>query len=371
MKTKILIITFIVLLLTVSGYLSLNKKHKTYTIGFITNLDGKNAQVGIDSVKSAKIAYSNFKEKNKPNFDIQFISIDNGFDPEKTIKAYNILKDKTKLIQFGTTTTSFMAIYDDFIKNKGMLGFATLGSNRIKNADDNILKNILDVDDEQQSIANFMMKSNINNILIVREIEKNPEYTQMAIGTFNNFYKGKYEEICFSGVNVNLDDIKKRDNYEKYDAVYVISGINSREVAIVIQTIYNIDDKVKFITLPWGNDDIFAKTLGKSISNVIFTSPIDEDNEEYKKFIDDFRIKEGYIPHGTFNSIIYDTTMILLEAIKNTGSDDPAKIKKYILTHQFTGTTGSIQYNKFGDIEGQLFFTKFNTETGKYEISDK
>ena len=65
----------------------------------------------------------------------------------------------------------------------------------------------------------------------------------------------------------------------------------------------------------------------------------------------------------------YDAYFVALEALKATGSTDPADVKAALPGVKYDGVTGHIEFDEIGDaIRDTAFVKHLNTETGEYEL---
>ena len=100
---------------------------------------------------------------------------------------------------------------------------------------------------------------------------------------------------------------------------------------------------------------------------------VDKEKPAYKKFIAKYT-ELGYGEPGGYSGYAYDGTMVLLTAIKNAKSTDPAKIKAEIMKMDVEGASKRIQFMPNGDsssnyivkiVKGEEYINFWNPETGK------
>jgi branched-chain amino acid transport system substrate-binding protein len=98
----------------------------------------------------------------------------------------------------------------------------------------------------------------------------------------------------------------------------------------------------------------------------------DESTPEYKKYI--AKYKESFKDPGAYSGYAYDGAYVLLTAIKNAKSTDPAKIKAEIMKMDMQGATKKIKFQENGDsgsdyviwtVKDGKFKTFWNPTTGK------
>jgi len=95
-----------------------------------------------------------------------------------------------------------------------------------------------------------------------------------------------------------------------------------------------------------------------SYAYIIPTTP------EYKKFADRYAAKNLQI--GAYGIYAYDAATVLLNAIKQSGSTDAAKIKKEIMAMDFQGASKRIKFEKNGD-SGSAYVI-FKIVNGEYKL---
>jgi branched-chain amino acid transport system substrate-binding protein len=97
---------------------------------------------------------------------------------------------------------------------------------------------------------------------------------------------------------------------------------------------YDTPDLVKLGGVPQTNDTYFTThvSLGNKDATV-------------QKFTAAYKAKYGTDPENAFAALSYDTMYLIADAIKNAGTDDPAKIRDALATENgLKGVTGTITY---------------------------
>ncbi|MFP4393826.1 MAG: ABC transporter substrate-binding protein [Anaerolineales bacterium] len=67
-----------------------------------------------------------------------------------------------------------------------------------------------------------------------------------------------------------------------------------------------------------------------------------------QNFVDNYEAEFG-APPDALAALAYDATRVLLQAISEAGSDDPAIVKDFLMNIEYEGVAGSIVYNEYGD----------------------
>ncbi len=89
---------------------------------------------------------------------------------------------------------------------------------------------------------------------------------------------------------------------------------------------------------------------------------VDTNTEAYKKYEALYTKKYGEI--GAYATYAYDAATVLLTAIKNAGSTDPAKVKAEIMKMNFEGASKWVKFKKNGDSSSN--YIVFEIKNGKY-----
>lgn len=344
------------------------KETTTFTLGVITNFEGVNSQSSIDASNSITLAYQELLQQYPGSVKIDILAIDNSDDPEKTKTAYQTIKDKCDFFMVITTSTAFLAIYDEVVKQNDKLHFVVGPTTTvISDKDDNVLRNGVDMIQEQKSIAGFIQRKNADNVLVIQENEKNVGYTGAALKVFSSAYEGNIEHTGFSAVTTDFTQVLNKIAEENFDYVYILAGGTPREVGILIQQIHDIKPEIYIVTTPWVRGPFLIEAIGKNTERVIVPGHVSTGNEAYMQYADKFKLMYNYPP--AFQApLTYDAAKILLEAVFNVKKTNTADLKQYILARTFTGTTGEIKFNAFGDVDGDLFF--YAIKDNVYEVMD-
>jgi branched-chain amino acid transport system substrate-binding protein len=352
----ILIICFLIGLIAFTVFHGDTKK--TVTLGVISNFEGKNNQSAIDALRSIKLAYEEFKRLYPESFNLEILPVDDSWNAKKIILAYDSLKEKSDFIIFMTSSTAFLALYNEVLKHPHILHLLAGATNSaISDKDDNVIRNAIDDRLEQQNIAAFLKKRKINEILVLQDNAKNVGYNGAAYKSFAKNFDGQISHRTFSALTMDLAVPLLTFEKGDFKAVYIIAGASPREEGIIIQHLRDIDPDVLVITTPWNKGTIFLEALGKNKENVIIPTYLNTFNTQYQSFIKGFRAKYQSVPGNDIGPMLcYDLTRILLKALHDCGTNDMRLVKQCILSKQHDATTGTIRFNRYGDLVGELYY---------------
>jgi len=332
-----------------------------YTVGVISNFEGSNAQPSIFGFNAIKLAYEESRAVNPASPEIELLAIDNSFDPEKTRHAYASIADKCDIVIFLTTSTSFLAVYDDVLKNPAKL-HCVIGPTTtiISGHDDNIIRGSIDLEQEQKNIAWFLNKKSAGRTLVFLETESNRAYTEPAYKAFSRYFKGPAIVSRFSARRMDIEkglDILRRGGV---GFVYILAGGASREAGLIIQNVRKINPTIGIMNTLWVTSTIFEEAAGKSDKNVFIPSQscMSEENPRYMNF------KNAYEQHfgpltGYYAPAAYDMAKILFDALEKTGKARAPELKSHILSRKYQTSMGTISFDKYGDLESRLYYYSY------------
>ena len=184
-------------------------------------------------------------------------------------------------------------------------------------------------------------------------IDEDMEFTRLL----GRYFKERYTEL---GGKILLEDSYKggAENYsaqiaalneldQRPDMLYISSGPD--DIGLIIKQFR----EAGLVQPIFGGDSYDSPELvqiaGENTSNVYFTTHalIDEEygTERLKAFISAYQSEYGIAPEHAFAALGYDAVMLLADAIKRAGSDDPSLILTALHnTTDLECVTGTISY---------------------------
>jgi branched-chain amino acid transport system substrate-binding protein len=131
------------------------------------------------------------------------------------------------------------------------------------------------------------------------------------------------------------------------DLLYIAASVD--EIGPIVQSIRNAG-----ITTPiMGGDSydtpLLLRVAGAAANSVYYTTHVLLDGEEsgqhIKQFIAAYKAEFGVAPESAFAGLGYDAVMLLADAIKRAGTDQPRAIRQSLqATRDLSGVTGSISF---------------------------
>ena len=134
------------------------------------------------------------------------------------------------------------------------------------------------------------------------------------------------------------------------------------EAALLVRQAADIGLKAQFMTGDASNNPEFVRLAGVEYAKgALITTPpqpADLPYPEAKKFLEDYKAKFGKYPESIWSLMGADAFRVLVEAIKQTNSDDPGKIADYLHNQlkNFPGITGPIEgFDERGERKGSTY----------------
>ncbi|MEW6399361.1 MAG: branched-chain amino acid ABC transporter substrate-binding protein [Bacillota bacterium] len=145
------------------------------------------------------------------------------------------------------------------------------------------------------------------------------------------------------------------------------------EAALLVRQAADVGLKARFVAGNAVNNPEFVKLAGVEYARgtIVTTEPLPTDLEypEAKKFLQDYKAKYGESPGSIWHLMAADAFRLIVEAIKQSNSDDPGKMAEYLHTQlkDFPGITGPILgFDERGDRKGTIHKAYVVNEKGEF-----
>lgn len=156
-------------------------------------------------------------------------------------------------------------------------------------------------------------------------------------------------EDSYSGKNPDLSShLRKLTSLARQpDLLYIAASVE--EIGPVVKSIRN----ARITTPIMGGDSydtpLLLRVAGVAANNAYYTTHVLLDGEEggqrVKQFITAYKAEFGVVPESAFAGLGYDAVMLLADAIKRAGTDQPQAIREALqATRDLPGVTGSISF---------------------------
>jgi branched-chain amino acid transport system substrate-binding protein len=148
-----------------------------------------------------------------------------------------------------------------------------------------------------------------------------------------------------------------------------------REAGLLVKQMREMGlDNVRFLAGDAVNNPEFAEIAGieAAAGSLITTFPLPRDLQwpEATRFNADYQAKYGQLPQSTYTLMAADAFRLLVHAMEETGSVDPADLAAHLhALRDYPGITGVIQgYDEKGDRMGTGHVVYVVTQEGEFEL---
>lgn len=351
-----------------------SNNNDTIKIGLVTPLTGDCSQDGIEMKKAAEFALKEVNDAGGINGKkLELVTEDDKADPkEAAIVANKLAQDENIVGVVGHYTSSCSLAGAPIYNKAGVVEVSPASSAPSLSQAGDYTFRIVNSDLVQGAlVANWAVsEKGFKKISIIYE---NSDY---GLGNAKAFEDAAVE---------NGATIVTKDSYlsgQTKDFTSILTNIkNSGSEVVFIGGLYNecamILKQAKQIGVDiplMGTDAVYSLSLpkiaGDASENFLLIGTFHEENntEISKNFVKGYADYAGNTP-GTYAANAYDATRVVIEGIKNAGTDRKA-IRDYIAKiKDFPGVGGTITFDENGDVVKQPL--KLIVRDGKFVICEK
>jgi branched-chain amino acid transport system substrate-binding protein len=331
-------------------------------IGVPVPLSGGNAKMGDDIAKAATLAAEEWNAKGGVlGRKLEIVSFDDACDAQQSVTAAHKLLDASVVAVAGGYCSS-AAIPASAVYHDAGVAFVADASSNPKLTDqgfENVFRVIGRDDQQGPYAAGFMMKTlKASRIAIVHD---NTAYAKGLADATKAGLEGKsgVQVVFFDAVTPGEKDfsaVLTKVKSLKPDATYYTGYYP--EGGLIAKQFKDLGVSGKFMAGDANNDPTFIKEAGSASEGMFVTStPLPQDQSSAKSFVDRYKKRWNQDP-GPYSALEYDAVNVVVNAIKQSGSADRAKIVKAIAaTKDYQGATGTINFDKKGDRTSVLYIT--------------
>ncbi len=188
----------------------------------------------------------------------------------------------------------------------------------------------------------------LRNIAIWQDIKV--DYSVAVTKYFKNAFEHLGGKIAYIDTFQTEDKdfsalIARLKSTKGVDGVYI--GAIPDNAGLIVKQIRQAGVKIPILGEDGFDTPLLVQVAGKYAEGVLFTTHTSLESKDPKivKFVNDYKAMFGHPPENAFAALGYDAMMVLAEAIKKAGTDNPAKITEALEhIHGFQGVTGEISY---------------------------
>jgi branched-chain amino acid transport system substrate-binding protein len=352
-------------------------KEETVSIGLVSPLTGDQAYIGVGMHQGALMAIedSNAKGPIFGNAKLKLVPLDDQHNPTQAVLAANKLVADPSVVgvvgHFNSSCTkAASAIY-----HEGRMVQVTPASTNpdiSKQGFDTFFRICATDDVQGPAAADFAFtKLKAAKIVIV------DDQTTYGKGLADQFEK-KFKTL--GGTVLRHDGITQGEK----DFTPLLTKIRSVKPELVfyggvypeLALLIKQADKVGLKTRWMGGDGIFDPTLmkltGPKLSEGIYSTMLGVDPHALpsaQDFVSRYEARYGEI--GSFSAYGYDSTAVIIEAIRRAGkADREAVLKEVRATKDFQGVLGVVNFDERGDAIGKSVGL-FEVENGKFKFIEE
>jgi branched-chain amino acid transport system substrate-binding protein len=177
---------------------------------------------------------------------------------------------------------------------------------------------------------------------------------------------GKAEVVLFEGVTPGAVDYSAIvQKIKQSGAEAVMFGGYHPEASKIVGMMRKKRLAIVFISDDGVKDDTFIKVAGKDAEGVYASGPQDTSkNPLAQKAVADHKKTFSSDP-GAFYQNAYSAALVLVHAIKKTGTDNPEALKKALRTDKVDTPFGKLSFDEKGDAIG-LGFSVYQVKQGQF-----
>ncbi len=211
----------------------------------------------------------------------------------------------------------------------------------------------------------------LRNIAIWQDIKV--DYSVAVTKYFKNAFEHLGGKIAYVDTFQTEDKdfsalIARLKSTKGVDGVYI--GAIPDNAGLIVKQIRQAGVKIPILGEDGFDTPLLVKVGGKYAEGVLFTTHTSLESKDPRivKFVNDYKAMFGHSPENAFAALGYDAMRVLAQAIKNAGTDNPAKITEALENiHGFQGVTGEISYSP-GHRVPQKGVAIIKIVNGKYKL---
>jgi branched-chain amino acid transport system substrate-binding protein len=376
MKKKLLVL--IVAALVLVPFIVGPATAKTLKVGTMSPLTGPYAADGNDIANGVRAAVAVMEaEGGIPGFDkIEVVAQDTACDPRQAVAAANKLINEEVVGVIGAYCSSSTIPASEALAEEDIPMITPASTNeKVTERGLPYMFRMCGRDDDQSKIAGAFIKDYLKAKTVYIVDDKTTYSQGLAENVAKVLQAEGIEVVAHDHVNQGdkdfsavLTKIKAAD-----PDVFYMSLQNSATGSLMAIQAKRFGLKCKTVSQDAVYHPQFIEIAKDAAEGTYMTfGYTDKAKPAYKKYLDKYSSMFG--EPGAYSGYAYDGAMVLLTAIKNANSTDPAKIKAEIMKMDVDGATKHIKFMENGDsgsdyiiytVDGGQFKNYWNPATGQ------
>lgn len=345
------------------------KPKENIKLGFVSQLTGTQAELGVQERNGAQIAIDEINENNGISGQkLELLVQDDFGTKDGAISSVEELINSKVVAIIGHATSSQTIEGLSVAKKTNTLMISpTASSHELSGKDDNFFRIVTSNKIRTEVFADRIFeKRNIENMAIIYDLD-NINYSNSYREAFTNRYEklgGKIsKDIGFSTKSQpNFNTIANEVKNLGVKGVLIIA--NDFDTAMIAQSLINNNVEVKMFSSSWAQTMSLIYNGGKAVEGmeVEVVYPQNSEVEKFKKFQSKYEERFGKSP--SFGAVLGYESVYVLKAGIEKSLESKQDLKISLLEGQYKGLIDEFKFDKYGDVERPFYFSLI--EDGKF-----
>jgi branched-chain amino acid transport system substrate-binding protein len=334
-------------------------------VGFIANLTGPGAAVGVDGRDGVTLAVDLLNAQGGINQrPLELVVRNNMETPEGSIAAANDLIQNEKIsIILGHMTSSMMVSAWEATQDSGVIYLsATASASKLTGMDDNFLRLTPATSAFAETVAEYATNElGLKKLAILYDMD-NAAFTDIYQEAFAEKIISNGSKVVwrydfrssaapdFKPIVATLKDLQP-------DGILIIASAS--DTALVTQQIRLGGCKAQILTSNWALTKDLIENGGTAVDGIAAIATYSESNpsKEYVEFSNKFEERFGRKPSFSA-SYGYEAALVLADALKKTKGEREGLKEALLGTKNFNGLFGSVSLDAYGDVRRTLYLVQ-------------
>jgi branched-chain amino acid transport system substrate-binding protein len=360
-------IIFVLLLQTISAC----RSQDVIRVGFVSDLTGSNAALGVDGRDGAILAVDMINSEGGVNGrPIELVVRDDLGSSDGAIAADEELINDEKLpMIIGHMTSGTMTAAWPQFKDSGVVFLSpTVSTPQLAGLDDNFFRLIVINSFVAERLALYAANDlHLKQIAVFYDTD-NASYTDTYRESFIKYFTASGGEIVLTHAfsSSTLPDFKpilSDLQSAPPDGIFIIAS--AFDTALIAQQAHLEELDTQLLATNWSLTDDLIQNGGSAVDGMITVVSHDENSRfpEYLDFAKRFQDRFGRAP--TFAAGYgYEAVIVLVNALQKTDGRSEGLKQALLETKAFTGVFGDISFDQYGDVTRTLYLIK--VQDGKF-----
>ena len=336
------------------------QNRKPILIGFVGDLSGRGADIGLSGRDAAQMAV---EECNRTGGlsgrQVRLIVKNDEQNPETARRAMRELIEEGVVAIIGPMTSN-MAMVMVPIANEARIPLIspTVATEALSDKDDYFFRITATTKVFASENADFQIRSGkMRRVAVAYDLD-NFQFSKDWLNNFQKAFTAQGGEVITTIGYSSADNITYLDIASKLLAVQpdgVLLIANSMDSAMLCQQIRKIDSRIEITVSDWGATERFLQLGGRALEGVtvVHTFNITNASLNYRVFRKNYT--ESYHQEPGFTSVhAYDATLVALAALRSRKKNQD--LKETILSlGSISGLQNEIEFTPFGDAKYVYF----------------